>query len=295
MANNYRNQKDRGEGWFDRSNQYDNEHRFRDQEFGSFRQTGSGDNFRDMSEKHDENRKQNSWKSDEDYNRNEGNRYNASDRNSGRNNQENDWNNRYNQWEQKRNDNQRNAQNWGSNTGRDWQNRESWRAEDQNRDRDNDRGWWEKTRDEVSSWFGDDDAQHRRRGDEQREGGYKGKGPKEYQRSSERIREDVYDRLSDSDHVDASEVQVKVENNEVILSGTVSSRQQKRMAEDIVEAVSGVKHVENRIRVRDNENNGGSIFQNTNTEAKGNSERNSDSTEAGTTNEIIRDVTQKKQ
>jgi CBS domain-containing protein len=32
-----------------------------------------------------------------------------------------------------------------------------------------DRGWWDKTSDEVSSWFGDDEAERRRRMDERRE------------------------------------------------------------------------------------------------------------------------------
>ncbi len=47
----------------------------------------------------------------------------------------------------------------------------------------------DKTRDEVSSWFGDGDAARRRRMDEIRD--HRGKGPKNYQRSSERIKEDV--------------------------------------------------------------------------------------------------------
>jgi len=34
-----------------------------------------------------------------------------------------------------------------------------------------DRGWWDKTSDEVSSWFGDEDAERRRRTDERREAG----------------------------------------------------------------------------------------------------------------------------
>jgi Flp pilus assembly secretin CpaC len=56
--------------------------------------------------------------------------------------------------------------------------------------------------------------------------------------------------------LDASEIEVKVSGGEVTLSGTVNSRMDKRRAEDIVEDVSGVKHVQNNIRVQ--ESSGGS-------------------------------------
>jgi hypothetical protein len=78
---------------------------------------------------------------------------------------------------------------------------------------------------------------------------FRGKGPKGYQRSDERIKEDINDRLSDSHEVDATEIEVTVDKGEVILSGTVAQREQKRKAEDIAESVSGVKNVENRIRL----------------------------------------------
>lgn len=112
-----------------------------------------------------------------------------------------------------------------------------------------DRSWWDRTRDEVASWFGDDGAERRRRQDIRYESGHRGRGPKDYQRSEDRIREDVCDRLSDDDYLDASDIQVQVQGNEVVLSGNVKSRDQKRRAEDIVESISGVRHVENRIRV----------------------------------------------
>lgn len=80
-------------------------------------------------------------------------------------------------------------------------------------------------------------------------GEHKGKGPKGYERSDERIQETINDQLSDDDQLDASEIEVKVEKGEVSLSGTVSEKSDKRRAEDIVEAISGVKHVENRIRI----------------------------------------------
>jgi len=111
-----------------------------------------------------------------------------------------------------------------------------------------DRGFWDRTKDEVSSWFGDDDAERRRRMDKMQEGQHRGKGPKGYKRSDERIKEDINDRLSDDHHVDASEIDVQVSNGEVTLTGTVEDRQSRRRAEDIAESVSGVSYVQNNIR-----------------------------------------------
>lgn len=138
-----------------------------------------------------------------------------------------------------------------------------------------DRGFWEKTRDEVSSWFGDEEAERRREFDrrmsdmeESRRGmedygqgrynrttsssgtsSHRGKGPKAYRRSDDRIREDISDRLADDDRVDASEIEINVQDAEVTLTGTVDNREAKRRAEDIAEMVSGVQHVQNNIRV----------------------------------------------
>lgn len=82
------------------------------------------------------------------------------------------------------------------------------------------------------------------------EGRHKGKGPRNYRRADDRIQEDINDRLTDDSQVDASEVDVSVKNGEVTLSGIVDDRSAKRRAEDIAESVSGVTHLENRIRVR---------------------------------------------
>lgn len=81
-----------------------------------------------------------------------------------------------------------------------------------------------------------------------REGGFFGKGPKGYTRSDERIREDVCDRLSDDDEVDASDITVTVKEGEVTLEGTVPDRRSKHRAEDITEAVGGVREVHNSLR-----------------------------------------------
>jgi hypothetical protein len=81
-------------------------------------------------------------------------------------------------------------------------------------------------------------------------GEHRGKGPKNYTRSDERIKEDVNDRLADDAWLDASEIEVAVKDGEVTLSGTVRSREDKRRAEDLVEDVSGVKHVQCNLRAQ---------------------------------------------
>ncbi|HEX5654750.1 MAG TPA: BON domain-containing protein [Chitinophagaceae bacterium] len=154
----------------------------------------------------------------------------------------------------------------GSDYGGQWNRRSMYGGDTSNYGNMNqggyDRGWWDKTRDEVSSWFGDDEAERRRRMDRQMTGSKRGKGPKGYQRSDDRIKEDINDELTDNDYIDASDIEVKVENCNVILTGTVESRDEKHRAEDIAENVLGVQNVENRLRV--------------------NSERSSSSTGAGT-------------
>ena len=127
--------------------------------------------------------------------------------------------------------------------------REGSRSRNYGRGDSDDRSWWDRTTDEVSSWFGDEEAEKRRERDKYIRGQYRGKGPRNYSRSDERIKEDVNDRLSDDPFVDASDVDVSVSNGEVTLTGTVDHRSTKRRAEDIAEAVSGVKNVENRLRV----------------------------------------------
>lgn len=111
------------------------------------------------------------------------------------------------------------------------------------------RSWWDRTSDEVSSWFGDEDAERRRDRDREMQGSFRGKGPKNYSRSDQRITEDINDRLSDDPFIDASDVDVSVSNGEVTLTGTVNHRNAKRRAEDMAEAISGVRNVENRLRV----------------------------------------------
>lgn len=109
--------------------------------------------------------------------------------------------------------------------------------------RGNERGFFERAGDEVLSWFGDEDAQRRRDRD------HRGRGPSDYVRSDDRIREDVNDRLTEDYWVDASRIGVTVAGGEVTLDGAVDSKRAKRRAEDLADDVTGVKHVQNNLRV----------------------------------------------
>jgi len=81
-------------------------------------------------------------------------------------------------------------------------------------------------------------------------GPHTGRGPRGYQRNDARIEEDICERFTRHGQLDASDIQVMVENGEVTLTGMVESRQAKRLAEDILDSISGVKDVHNQLRVQ---------------------------------------------
>jgi hypothetical protein len=76
-----------------------------------------------------------------------------------------------------------------------------------------------------------------------------GRAPRGYQRSDERIKEDLCDRLMHS-WVDASDVEIDVRGGEVLLGGMVDDRASKRAVEDFADEILGVKDVQNNIRIR---------------------------------------------
>ena len=78
---------------------------------------------------------------------------------------------------------------------------------------------------------------------------YGGRGPKNYHRGDDRIFDDVCERLTIDEDVDASDIEVSVKSGVVTLSGTVADRWQKRRAEDVADSVGGVRDIENNIRV----------------------------------------------
>lgn len=94
---------------------------------------------------------------------------------------------------------------------------------------------------------------------------FKGKGPKGFKRSDERIKEQVCDILEQDHSIDASEIDVEVKDGEVTLTGTVQSREDKRLAEQLIEDCAGVKDVINNIRTSPKDSS--TYGQNSKTEA----------------------------
>lgn len=80
-------------------------------------------------------------------------------------------------------------------------------------------------------------------------GEHVGRGPRGWQRSDKRIREDICERMSQHGQLDASDIEVRVNNCEVTLEGNVPDRHAKRLAEELTESGSGVRDVHNQIRV----------------------------------------------
>ncbi|UIF90759.1 BON domain-containing protein [Cupriavidus sp. UYPR2.512] len=74
-------------------------------------------------------------------------------------------------------------------------------------------------------------------------------GPRNYQRSDERILEDICEQLTRNARLDLSDVEVRVEQGVVTLEGSVPTRQQKYRIEDIADDVFAVKDLVNHLRV----------------------------------------------
>jgi hypothetical protein len=82
---------------------------------------------------------------------------------------------------------------------------------------------------------------------------FTGRGPKNWTRSDHRIHDEVCERLAHHSDVDATDIEVKVENGEVTLTGIVESRLMKYAAEDTAAEVMGVHDVHNRLRLASRE------------------------------------------
>lgn len=109
--------------------------------------------------------------------------------------------------------------------------------------------------DGITGLYGGGDDQPRRTSaahpgeDDPHRGGFRGHGPKGYRRSDARITEELCERLTDDDDIDASAISVEISDGVATLTGTVPDRRMKHRAEDLAESCSGVSDVDNRLRV----------------------------------------------
>jgi BON domain-containing protein len=83
--------------------------------------------------------------------------------------------------------------------------------------------------------------------------GFRGRGPRNYVRTDERIREELCEVLTEDDDIDASDISVEVRDGVVFLQGTVEERWVRHQVEDMAEACSGVRDVRNNLEVRPRE------------------------------------------
>lgn len=81
-------------------------------------------------------------------------------------------------------------------------------------------------------------------------GMHRGKGPKGYTRSDDRLKEVICEKLTDDPMIDASEISIEVTGQIVKLTGTVDDRSTKYEVEELVERCGGVKDIDNQLRVR---------------------------------------------
>lgn len=119
--------------------------------------------------------------------------------------------------------------------------------------------------DKVKAFFGSDRAERRldhdrryhrheddhryahRRDDERRD--YRGVGPRTRHDEDEELREQLCERIADDPDLDASEILVRVIDNEAILDGTVRSKRDAQRAYDIAHDIPGIVHVRDRLDV----------------------------------------------
>jgi osmotically-inducible protein OsmY len=80
-------------------------------------------------------------------------------------------------------------------------------------------------------------------------GSQTGQGPLFQRRSDDKIHQEIWELLSNNADLDASEIELHVEGGEVTLTGTVDSRDAKWLTEDLVTSVTGVREVNNRLKV----------------------------------------------
>lgn len=103
---------------------------------------------------------------------------------------------------------------------------------------------------------------------------HRGRGPQGYQRSDERLKEIVCERLTDDPHIDASNITVEVSGQTVKLTGTVDDRSTKYQVEELVERLGGIEDIDNQLRVKTQSGAGMTQRSGMSTSTAGTSKRN---------------------
>ena len=97
--------------------------------------------------------------------------------------------------------------------------------------------------------WGESLRERERTGEAPRRGPHAGRGPRNYRRSDESIRDEICESLTAHADIDATDIEVTVEGGEVTLAGSVDDRDARWLAEELAEEVSGVRTVHNELRV----------------------------------------------
>jgi|GEM_PF-4761644 len=120
--------------------------------------------------------------------------------------------------------------------------------------------------DKVKAFFGSDRAERRlshdrryhrddahpherRRSRDDSPRDYRGVGPRTRHDEDEELREQICQRFADDSDLDASEILVRVIDNEAILDGAVRSKHDAQRAYDIAHDIPGIVYVRDRIEV----------------------------------------------
>lgn len=78
---------------------------------------------------------------------------------------------------------------------------------------------------------------------------YFGLGPKNYQRSSDAIRDEACEILANNKELNPSHIEVQFSNGILYLDGEVNSRYDKKLAEVLIENIDGVEDVQNSLKI----------------------------------------------
>lgn len=96
-------------------------------------------------------------------------------------------------------------------------------------------------------------SREKKQGESRNQGKFYGKGPKGWKYSDTKIRDDVSEALYENYDVDASDIEVSVNEGTVYLRGFIDSREAKREAERCLEHIPGVQDIQNELRVKRSE------------------------------------------